>query len=866
MLRYGRHPGKLRDFLLGYPVISQLTELAGRARSQRSTRIYMTRRNLIALFSIISVTFAAGLGELKAMDRVRVTTRTDEAVAKYGLTGKGVTIVILDRGIDWRHPDFIKPDGTTRIKWILDMTGQNGCSTANPSPVEYTEAQINAALTGGPAINHRDAVGHGTVTTGLAAGNGSAFANGRYHGMAPDADLIIVKITSDGVPAHDAQPAEGAFVACVAQALDWVDSKIIELRQPAVAIMNMGVQWGPLDGTSSESRLIDEIFGLDRPGRIYATGTGDEGGLPTHSGGTFDQNTETVVRLTKAASATSNVFAWYTGSQPAEVTLTFDDGTIVGPIAPGTFGFLQDGVTVWHYLPNGLDPWQSTSGDRLVFISITGHTVGGSFRIRGLQPGTGRFDLYTPIQSSVSFNDHLVPGRLDNFAVTRSAVVAAVEVARTSYIDIDGIPRSRSAGATGDLWTGSADGPTRDGRLGVDVTAAAHTSFAAYGPDTWWRTNRSNVIQDGGGWYGSAGAASASGPILTGAVALMLQLDPSLTAREIKEILHATAISDNFTGTTPNPHWGYGKLDMVKALDAILASLDGTDLSLRKIESPLTGGVGENFTYKFSVSNNGPDTATAVVFTHHIAAQATLISATSDHGVCNGLTEVICNLGSLNVGESGTVTIVVSAALEGEHFHVSGVVANEGDPNPANDTITAVTLVSNGPLSFTVALPEGEVGVPYNAPLQISGGAPPYSISVIKGSLPAGLDFNSPTITGTPGAAKNSSFTVKVTDQTGSSISKKLALKILKGLAIATQSLKAGRTGKSYNVTLKGTGGKGPYSWSLISGTLPLGLAFDSVTGRIIGTPTSANSSNLTFQLTDPLGGRVQKSFTLAVN
>src|ERR1700687_3515586 len=91
------------------------------------------------------------------MDRVRQETQTDAAVAKYGVTGRGVTVAILDRGIEWRNPDFIKTDGTTRIKWLLDMSGQNLCDPANPPPVEYTEAQINAALAGGPPISERDA-------------------------------------------------------------------------------------------------------------------------------------------------------------------------------------------------------------------------------------------------------------------------------------------------------------------------------------------------------------------------------------------------------------------------------------------------------------------------------------------------------------------------------------------------------------------------------------------------------------------------------------------------------------------------------------------------------------------------------------
>ena len=47
----------------------------------------------------------------------------------------------MDRGIDWDHPDFVNPDGTTRIKWLYDM------SPEHPAPVEFSAAQINAAYT-----------------------------------------------------------------------------------------------------------------------------------------------------------------------------------------------------------------------------------------------------------------------------------------------------------------------------------------------------------------------------------------------------------------------------------------------------------------------------------------------------------------------------------------------------------------------------------------------------------------------------------------------------------------------------------------------------------------------------------------------
>ena len=79
-------------------------------------------------------------------DAVLADTQADQAIEDYGVSGQGVTVAILDRGIDWSHPDFVKPDGTTRIRWLLDMSGQSLCSSDDPTPVEYNEVDINLAL------------------------------------------------------------------------------------------------------------------------------------------------------------------------------------------------------------------------------------------------------------------------------------------------------------------------------------------------------------------------------------------------------------------------------------------------------------------------------------------------------------------------------------------------------------------------------------------------------------------------------------------------------------------------------------------------------------------------------------------------
>ena len=494
------------------------------------------------------------------------------------LTGRGVTVAILDRGIDWDHPDFIRPDGTTRIRWILDMTGQNGCDANNPglAPVEYSASQINDALAGGAGIDSRDAVGHGTVTAGIAAGNGSAFAGGKYAGLAPEADLIVVKITSEGAPAHDGEPAEAAFNGCINTALDWLETKMNLLGQPTVALINSGTQFGPIDGTSAVSRKIDAVFGSNRPGRVYVAAAGDEGGLPNHSGADYDDTGDTVISLIKkSGSEPSYLYMWYTGTLGADVSVEFADGARVGPVGPGE-NLDESGVTIVQYDPGQeFYRWQSTSGDRAVWIRIQGHEGPGSVRVRAIEPGSGYFDLYGDLSganltSTMTFSDHLVSGRLNDYSSTNSAIVVGAHVARHQYTDIDGIVRDFSyEGLTGDLYFQSSGGPTRDGRLGVDITAAGHNVFAALAQNSYWATGRSNMIQDSGGWYIRGGATSGAAPVVVGAVALMLELKPDLTADQVRAILRDTAVTDAATGTIPNLDWGYGKLNLSGAIEVL---------------------------------------------------------------------------------------------------------------------------------------------------------------------------------------------------------------------------------------------------------------------------------------------------------
>ena len=46
----------------------------------------------------------------------------------------------------------------------------------------------------------------------------------------------------------------------------------------------------------------------------------------------------------------------------------------------------------------------------------------------------------------------------------------------------------------------------------------------------------------------------------------MLEINPTLDAKQVKDILQQTARRDAFTGPDPNPRWGYGKIDAFAAI------------------------------------------------------------------------------------------------------------------------------------------------------------------------------------------------------------------------------------------------------------------------------------------------------------
>jgi hypothetical protein len=201
------------------------------------------------------------------------------------------------------------------------------------------------------------------------------------------------------------------------------------------------------------------------------------------------------------------------------------------------------------------------------------------------------------------------------------------------------------------------------------------------------------------------------------------------------------------------------------------------------------------------------------------------------------------------------------------------VKVNDAAGKPAQQPLAiSVAAAPAAPLQITTSsLAGGQVGTSYQASVSVTGGTQPYSWSIASGALPSSLALNaaSGTISGMPSTAGNSSFTVKVNDAAGKPAQQPLAISVAASpaapLQITTSSLAGGQVGTSYQASVSVTGGTQPYSWSIVSGLLPTGLALNAASGTISGTPGQVGNSPFVVKVADSRSQSAQQILTIGV-
>ncbi|MGG1921011.1 S8/S53 family peptidase [Chryseobacterium sp. NRRL B-14798] len=479
--------------------------------------------------------------------------------------GTGVLVGIYDSGIDWKHPDFRKADDQTKSRivsiWDQTLTAQAGetAPVGFSTGVEYTRAQIEDELDGTPTgfVRENDINGHGTHVSGTAAGNGAAFADKRHKGFSSDADIVFVKGGNGSFPTTN-----------TINALTYFKNVATALNKPIVVNMSIGGQSSAHDGTSSHEVAVNS-FTTSGAGRVVVISAGNDYGANLHrkvdiAAGAAQTYNFTVASNTSAASVFSFIM-YANDNTPVTAKLTTPDGQqYTQNISTNTAHTILGGgltATMYNY-------WSNDNNKRYVQLVVTrtsGTTnVQGNYSLEitnnGTQQITAHGWLYSQgVQTTLQNgdNEYIVgsPGNASN------AITVASYMGRASWY----------SGASGyftltpqeSISSFSAQGPRVDGVQKPDIAGSGQNVISARSADS---APGSTDIIAGTNYYVKNQGTSMSSPGVAGAVGLLLQANPSLTAAQVKARLTSNARMDGATGTVPNMRWGYGKLDIYKAV------------------------------------------------------------------------------------------------------------------------------------------------------------------------------------------------------------------------------------------------------------------------------------------------------------
>lgn len=474
------------------------------------------------------------------------------------LRGRGVLLGYIDTGIDYRNSVFQYSDGSSRIAAIWDQTVQSG----TPPQLfdygsEYTTDVINQALsseTPYEIVPSRDENGHGSAMAGVQA--------------APEAMIAMVKLK----PAKQylrsfycVKPDALAYSETdILTGLKYLDMLAAQLDMPLVLVLGLGTNLGDHNGNSILAGYCNSL--IDKSNRAIAIAGGNEGNARHHYYGEMQRTGNGGVSGTNAGIDTVEIRVgeedgqfmfelWGNRPDILSIDIRSPGGETIPRIQARKsyseqYRFLYESTTVKvDYLVG-----ETLTGAELIMVSFLNPTPGiWTIGIYAEENGISasfpessscKFHMWLPITGFISDNTYFL---LPNPDVT---------LTEPSYAS-SALTLSTYQSSNDSFYIRSGRGYSRTGKIKPDLSAP--------GVD---------ISTVGGSRTASCMAAAIAGGALAQYAewAYVRGNEPAFRMTDMKYYLYRGAARDSQL-TYPNRLWGYGRLNIKGAFDAMRAIL-----------------------------------------------------------------------------------------------------------------------------------------------------------------------------------------------------------------------------------------------------------------------------------------------------
>lgn len=463
-------------------------------------------------------------------------------------SGKDTIIVILDSGINYLHPDFIRDDNTTKILSIWDQTTDKGNPPTNLKfGSEFTSEEINRYISENDASLTQDSIGTGTIAAGIVSGTGRL--NNAYRGIALDSELVIVKLRE-----HEGVYKEGRISYELTDFLAGI-KYAIEVAERTQKRMVINLTIGGKSEAVVLTSMLESFDRLLRPGTIIVSGLGNEGNTDTHYRGKIDDmNTVSDILIQVGEQKNLEITVSCVGPDKINGSIISPSGELSYTVAYTPDQQIYTGrfnIERTNYEVRYLYPWLKSGTQELV-INLTDIKPGiWTLRLTPEFIITGDYDVFLP-------NKNLIDEET-RFINSNSFSTTTWFAATDNVIGVGGYNNKIDS-----MWIRSSRGTINQNPIKPDIVAPGVDVIGPYKNDE----------------YIKASGTGISSSIVSGVAAILMEYLRSqsyysrnlLFTEVIKTYLMIGADKKDIY-TYPNVNMGYGLLNFRSTMQQIAKNL-----------------------------------------------------------------------------------------------------------------------------------------------------------------------------------------------------------------------------------------------------------------------------------------------------